>query len=789
MRRIAILIFALASLASGSAAQISKEHRNLLTEHLQADYKLMYMQPEGGAFIYPYLRAGSKNYSRVLWDWDSWLCDVALRQIITDVGNDADREEALVYEQGCVKNYLAYTSLEDGYMPMVIDADSDPSTFFRPKRSSASIYLNCLMYRELQAMAYLARKLNLHAEGSLYDREARRLREAVREHCWDERDGMYYSVDLNLRPFTGQPEYIFGKTMVLHEGAPRSYPCLIQRLGSWVGFMTMWAGIATNEQAKLMVEKNLTDERTFWASYGVRTLSRMEKMYNLRATHNPSNWQGPIWGISNYIVFRGLVNYGFTDEARQMVEKTAELFGEDLKADGALHEYYNPETGEPIMGKGFQNWNYLVLNMLAWYDGRPAVREYQPVQTASAYDSISSNRYMAASNYFAYPKPKGNLTPAPKGKHPFYISHYGRHGSRYLDNRKGYDIPYRYLHNGDSLGKLSPLGKTIMNCLAEIIHDAEDKWGTLSPLGIQQHRDIARRMTENFPEIFRDTAYIDARSTIVPRCIRSMESALSQLKDINPSLRIHSSAAKENMRFLNYQDRHLRDSMMTYAAKRAYNAYIEPLKHNSRVMYMLFNDSAYAREKVGDYWLPYYVLKASLMQQNTKNVGSQFVELYTDEEIYHFWQNENSWWYIMYGPSLLNGGNQPYTQRYLLKQIIADADSCLSLDHPSASLRYGHETVLLPLVCLLNLNGYGYKTLHLEELEAHNWWACKVFPMGANIQFVFYRKNQRDQDIVFKVLLNEQEATLPLPTSNPPYYHWSDFRKYCLDIINAYHEQ
>ena len=125
-----------------------------------------------------------------------------------------------------------------------------------------------------------------------------------------------------------------------------------------------------------MVRENLLDGRTFCAPYGIRTLSKLEQMYNLRATHNPSNWQGPIWGISNYLVFRGLVDYGFDAEARQLAEKTCVLFGEDLRKNRTLHEYYNPDTGEGIINPGFQNWNYLVLNMLAWLEGRTVVREF-----------------------------------------------------------------------------------------------------------------------------------------------------------------------------------------------------------------------------------------------------------------------------------------------------------------------------------------------------------------------------------------------------------------------------
>lgn len=453
MRRSVLILLTLAfCLVPYSQTRATKQHRELIKQHIYADYEQMFRLPEGGALLYPYITPGSKSYAAVLWDWDSWLSDVALRQTLSDVGTKSDRQEALRYEQGCVLNYLAYTSLEDGYMPMVVDAesnpdkikpadiyatnmhkpviaqhaafivqqnegdatwlregfarmqafirnyqehhrhqatglfywqddlaigvDNDPSTFFRPKGSSASIYLNCLMYKELRAISFLASQLGMKDAAQQYEKDAEALCHAVREYCWDEKDGMYYSVDLNLLPFTGEPQIIFGKPFVLHEGAPRDYPCLIQRLGSWSGFMALWAGIATPEQARRMVKENLLDERTFWAPYGVRTLSKLEKMYNMRATHNPSNWQGPIWGISNYMVFRGLADYGFQEEARQMAEKTIALFGNDLSKGGVLHEYYNPDTGEPIINPGFQNWNYLVLNMLAWLEGRPVVKEF-----------------------------------------------------------------------------------------------------------------------------------------------------------------------------------------------------------------------------------------------------------------------------------------------------------------------------------------------------------------------------------------------------------------------------
>ena len=108
----------------------------------------------------------------------------------------------------------------------------------------------------------------------------------------------------------------------------------------------------------------------------MRSLSKDEKMYLIRKSGNPSCWLGPIWGISNYLVFRGLLRYGFTAEAKELAEKTVSLFERDLAQCGQLHEYYDPETGEPIHNPGFQSWNLLAVNMQAWLNGETIVEEF-----------------------------------------------------------------------------------------------------------------------------------------------------------------------------------------------------------------------------------------------------------------------------------------------------------------------------------------------------------------------------------------------------------------------------
>ena len=64
--------------------------------------------------------------------------------------------------------------------------------------------------KELMAMVYLAGCLNQAEIGNSYQKEADELLQSIREHCWDPKDGFYYSVDLNLRPATQPAETMRG---------------------------------------------------------------------------------------------------------------------------------------------------------------------------------------------------------------------------------------------------------------------------------------------------------------------------------------------------------------------------------------------------------------------------------------------------------------------------------------------------------------------------------------------------------------------------------------------------
>ena len=129
--------------------------------------------------------------------------------------------------------------------------------------------------------------------------------------------------------------------------------------------------------------------------------------------------------------------------------------------------------------------------------------------------------------YYAYPVTETELAAAPEGYQPFYISHYGRHGSRWMTSDQRYEWICRQFDNTKNLTKL---GKDVRKRMAKVWKNAKGNGGKLSPLGACQHRGIARRMYQNFPQLFAADAHLSAHSSVVGRCRASMLAFLDELR-------------------------------------------------------------------------------------------------------------------------------------------------------------------------------------------------------------------------------------------------------------------
>ncbi len=240
---------------------------------------------------------------------------------------------------------------------VAIGVDDDPSTWGRPPFSSASIYLNAFMYMDLKAAASLASSRGRAETQAKLLVEAERLKGSIEKYCRDERDGLYYSVDVlcqqNLLKIS-----TFG---TLNANLKPFWNCLPLKVGCWSSFIPLLCGIPDASFAKRMVDEHLRKKERFWCDYGIRTLAADERMYSPEEKRgNPSNWLGPVWIIANYIVWKGLAAYGFAKEAKELADNTRRLLEGDYARNGVLHEYYSPATGKGVNGPGFMNWNLLV---------------------------------------------------------------------------------------------------------------------------------------------------------------------------------------------------------------------------------------------------------------------------------------------------------------------------------------------------------------------------------------------------------------------------------------------
>lgn len=416
--------------------------------------------------------------------------------------------------------------------------------------------------------------------------------------------------------------------------------------------------------------------------------------------------------------------------------------------------------------------------------------------------SQTIDRYQAGSQYYAYPVTDDNvpaLTPAPAGYEAFHMEHYGRHGSRWLTADELYTKPVEYLRQALMKDKLTEKGKFLLRELERISQAAKNRAGELTPLGHRQHRQIARRMAKNFPEIYRKGNYVNANSTVVIRCILSMANEVAELQTIEPGLKINFDASMATQNTLNYN--HLdfnAQQLIAKATSEVAKEFAGRPRDISSFMGLVFSDEDWSKDSIDSRGVFRSVFEVAVNSQSHDNLYDLY-GFFTPKELYDEWIERNAEWYVTACNTPLTSGRVPYSQRYLLRSIIEGADSAVVSKHVGANLRFGHESVLLPLITLMEINNVDYSTDNIDML-AHNWRNFEFFPMASNMQIIFYRPIRKeidhdgsspesDGDVLVKILLNEKEVPFPIKTSSYPYYRWDDVRSYYDSKLNAFEKK
>jgi len=391
-------------------------------------------------------------------------------------------------------------------------------------------------------------------------------------------------------------------------------------------------------------------------------------------------------------------------------------------------------------------------------------------------EEIFQNIYLAGGTYVPYWGGNGKLTPPPVGYEPFYMSHYGRHGSRFLMNDMYFNKTVPFMEKAAKEGKLTELGKQTLECIRKVMAYSKDKIGELSELGQQQHKDIATRMYRNFPQIFKDGSVIDARATDEHRAQESMEVACKQLQELNPHLVIHQSHNAEDLAFLRPREDTLPETPSEKVVDRRLNYVMDSLCSVPDIGAKMFVGKNTAKA-LGVKRQPFTMALFDITEdlQCLPELDVRFPEVFTKDELYTIWRGKNLQWTAWNG---LHEGSHPHYKMMagLVRNILDMADKAIAADKSGANLRYGHDKQLYPLAYLLGLDGVNQQIPAADYDQGQRYTAnFRIVPMAANLQIIFYRKSG-SSDILVKFLLNEQETHIPLATDRWPYYHWKDVR-------------
>lgn len=195
-----------------------------------------------------------------------------------------------------------------------------------------NICLNSFLYVDKLTLAEMAVILGKQDLADKLKKEAEAIKLYVQEKMYDEETGFFYDIRLD----TGEQVKVMGAE----------------------GWLPLWAGIATSEQAE-RVRQNMMDEKHFNSYLPLGTLDVSHPA--LRPVRG--YWRGPVWFDQVYFGITGLQRYGYMQDADYLTRKFM-AHAQGLMTDGPIHENYNPLTGEALNSPNFGWSSALIMKLL-----------------------------------------------------------------------------------------------------------------------------------------------------------------------------------------------------------------------------------------------------------------------------------------------------------------------------------------------------------------------------------------------------------------------------------------
>jgi alpha,alpha-trehalase len=206
-------------------------------------------------------------------------------------------------------------------------------------RKCNPIMTNSALVQYARNLSYIAKELGWNEESTLWNAKAEERADLIRKYCWDDEKGFFF--DYQFERGERLPYY------------------------SVFAYWTMWAKVATDEQAAKMMKNLNKIEKQHGLSITAETYPSPHPEFQWLQFNHPAGWP-PV----QIMPIEGMDFYGYHEDAERICYKMIKMMLDQFGKTGKLWEKYNIEDGslnlpkeryETVAMHGFISASFVVL--------------------------------------------------------------------------------------------------------------------------------------------------------------------------------------------------------------------------------------------------------------------------------------------------------------------------------------------------------------------------------------------------------------------------------------------
>ena len=203
------------------------------------------------------------------------------------------------------------------------------SRFYNRCNEFLPIDLNCYLYKYEKDFEITEHILGNKKTELFWSEKAEKRKKTINKLMWSEKSGFFFDYGFKNHR---QSDFL-----------------------SLAGFVPLWAGIATPKQADMMAKKLSSFETEFGLTITSRDslapdvdLSKIPIRYRtaINEVVKPKQWDYPnIWPPLEYLTVIGLLKYGFTEDAKRIMNKSISAHSKVFRENNTFFERIDGEKG------------------------------------------------------------------------------------------------------------------------------------------------------------------------------------------------------------------------------------------------------------------------------------------------------------------------------------------------------------------------------------------------------------------------------------------------------------